>query len=98
MHWVISPLDNCDQAIAMLQELVRLFYQGMNQPLPYFPKTALAGVQACINKAGEWVDDEETALKKMGDAFNDGYMFPVKAQITTSKESGLTGMKSSVEK
>lgn len=76
VHWVISPLDNRDQAIAMLQELVRLFYQGMNQPLPYFPKTALAGVQACINKAGEWVDDEETALKKMGDAFNDGYMFP----------------------
>ncbi|MBD1555687.1 exodeoxyribonuclease V subunit gamma [Vibrio sp. S9_S30] len=76
VHWVIPPLESRDQAIALLQELVRLFYQGMNQPLPYFPKTALAGIQACINKAGEWVDDEEAALKKMEDAFNDGYMFP----------------------
>ncbi|KJY80429.1 exodeoxyribonuclease V subunit gamma [Vibrio nigripulchritudo] len=81
VHWVISPLagsieENASQAKMMLQELVRLFYQGMNQPLAYFPKTALAGIQACINKAGEWVDDEEAAFKKMADAFNDGYLFP----------------------
>jgi len=72
-HWVIAPIGDPEQANAALIELLRLFYQGMNQPLAYFPKTALAGVQACINKAGEWVDDEETALKKMADSFNDGF-------------------------
>ncbi len=76
VHWVLSPIESCEQAIDLLLECVRLFYQGMNQPLAYFPNTALAGVQACINKAGEWVDNEELSLKKMGGAFNDGYLFP----------------------
>ncbi|MCW1889922.1 hypothetical protein OK016_13275 [Vibrio chagasii] len=47
---------------------------GMTAPLPYFPKTALAGVEAGFSR-GKWVDDEEKSLKKMADTFNDSFAF-----------------------
>ncbi|MGF1726065.1 exodeoxyribonuclease V subunit gamma [Photobacterium nomapromontoriensis] len=67
-----------DQARAYLQEVLELYFEGLNQPLAYFPKTALAGIQACIGRDGSWKDDDETrekAMNKMAECFNDGYLF-----------------------
>ncbi|WP_117235227.1 exodeoxyribonuclease V subunit gamma [Vibrio maerlii] len=75
VHFTYPPLDSKDQALSLLNELVRLFYQGMTEPLPYFPKTALAGVEAGFSRGGAWADDEDKALKKMAETFNDSYAF-----------------------
>ncbi len=48
-------------------------YQGMTEPLSYFPKTSLACIEAGFSR-GNWVVDEEESLNKMADAFNDSYM------------------------
>ncbi|MEZ8193473.1 exodeoxyribonuclease V subunit gamma [Vibrio cortegadensis] len=74
VHMMYPPMNDRSEALDILNELVRLFYQGMTEPLPYFPKTALAGVEAGFSR-GNWVDDEEKSLKKMADTFNDGYAF-----------------------
>ncbi|MDK9740180.1 exodeoxyribonuclease V subunit gamma [Vibrio sp. D404a] len=74
VHLTLQPINDIAQAKQTLGELVRLFYQGMTTPLPYFPKTALAGVEAGFSR-GKWVDDEEKSLKKMADTFNDSYAF-----------------------
>ncbi|MCD9546136.1 exodeoxyribonuclease V subunit gamma [Photobacterium carnosum] len=66
------------QALAYLQQLIELYYQGLNQPLAYFPKTAMAAIQAHIGRDGSWKSDGETeqkALTKMAECFNDGYLF-----------------------
>ena len=71
---IIEP----QQALAYLQQLTELYYQGLNQPLAYFPKTAMAAIQAHIGRDGSWKSDEETeqkALTKMTECFNDGYLF-----------------------
>ncbi|HDM8039818.1 TPA: exodeoxyribonuclease V subunit gamma [Vibrio fluvialis] len=78
VHQVLPPLsshssESAALAIAQLNELARLYYQGMTAPLAYFPKTALAGVEAGFSR-GQWVDDEEKSLKKMAETFNDGFM------------------------
>ncbi|UUM30002.1 exodeoxyribonuclease V subunit gamma [Vibrio japonicus] len=73
VHLVYPPMENAQQAQLLLSELIRLFFQGMTEPLAYFPKTALASVEAGFSR-GSWVDDEEKSLKKMSDTFNDGYM------------------------
>ncbi len=52
---------------------MRLFYQGMTEPLAYFPNTALASIEAGFSR-GKWVDDREKSLKKMAETFHDGYM------------------------
>ncbi|MGD8171067.1 exodeoxyribonuclease V subunit gamma [Vibrio sp. TRT 21S02] len=72
-HLIYPPLPDADYAKQLLTELVRLFYQGMTHPLPYFPKTCLAAIEAGFSR-GNWVDDEEKSFKKMADTFNDGYM------------------------
>lgn len=77
-HLVLLKID-AEQALRYLQDVVDLYYHGLNQPLPYFPKTAQAGILACIGRDGSWKDDEDTrekSLKKMADCFNDGYLFP----------------------
>ena len=74
VHQTLQPIGDALQAKSLLAELVRLFYQGMTAPLPYFPKTALAGVEAGFSR-GKWVDDEEKSLKKMADTFNDSFAF-----------------------
>lgn len=74
VHQTLQPIGDAQQAKSLLAELVRLFYQGMTAPLPYFPKTALAGVEAGFSR-GKWVDDEEKSLKKMADTFNDSFAF-----------------------
>ncbi len=71
-HQILPPVENSDTAKHLLDELIRLFYQGMTSPIAYFPKTALACVEAGFSR-GKWVDDEEKSLKKMADTFNDGF-------------------------
>ncbi|PMH41161.1 exodeoxyribonuclease V subunit gamma [Vibrio sp. 10N.286.49.B3] len=73
-HIIYPVIEDVDLAKQQLSDLATLFYQGMSQPLAYFPKTALAGVEAGFSR-GKWVDDEEKALKKMEATFNDGYQF-----------------------
>ncbi|TFH91385.1 exodeoxyribonuclease V subunit gamma [Vibrio ouci] len=73
VHLVYPPIADESYARSLLSELVRLFYQGMTEPLAYFPKTALACVEAGFSR-GNWVDDEEKSLKKMADTFNDSFM------------------------
>ncbi|UPQ87413.1 exodeoxyribonuclease V subunit gamma [Vibrio sinaloensis] len=75
IHLIYPAIADRKQAVEWLTELVRLFYQGMTQPLAYFPKTALANIEAGFSR-GHWADDEEKALKKMADTFNDGYLSP----------------------
>ncbi|USD40562.1 exodeoxyribonuclease V subunit gamma [Vibrio sp. SCSIO 43135] len=73
VHLIYPEIADASYAHSLLAELVRLFYQGMTEPLCYFPKTALAGVEAGFSR-GNWVDDEEKSLKKMADTFNDSFM------------------------
>ena len=74
VHLIYPPIEGGDYAKNLLAELVRLFYQGMTQPLAYFPKTSLAAIEAGFSRGGTWADDEEKSLKKMAEAFNDGFM------------------------
>lgn len=73
VHLVYPAIDDAEYAKSLLAELIRLFYQGMTQPLCYFPMTALACIEAGFNR-GNWVDDEEKSFKKMSEAFNDSFM------------------------
>jgi exodeoxyribonuclease V gamma subunit len=76
-HYTLEPVS-ADYAGTQLTALTEAYYQGLTQPLPYFPRTVLAGLQACQDKKGNWYDDEETrdkAKAKMAEAFNGGYMF-----------------------
>jgi exodeoxyribonuclease V gamma subunit len=73
VHLIYPAMESAEQAKSLLADLIELFYQGMTEPLPYFPKTALACIEAGFSR-GNWVDDEEKSLKKMSAVFNDGYM------------------------
>ncbi|MCK6262537.1 exodeoxyribonuclease V subunit gamma [Vibrio sp. ZSDE26] len=73
VHEIYPPIDDSHYARDLLNELVRLYYQGMTSPLCYFPKTALASVEAGFSR-GKWVDDEEKSMKKIAATFNDSYM------------------------
>ncbi|MCZ8497867.1 hypothetical protein O9929_03900 [Vibrio lentus] len=53
---------------------MRLFYQGMTAPLPYFQKPHWLVLEAGFSRS-KWVDDEEKSLKKMADTFNDSFAF-----------------------
>jgi exodeoxyribonuclease V gamma subunit len=68
-HFVFAPIEDVLQAKIWLEELIQLYIQGMNAPLPYFPATALAGVEAGFNRKGEWQVDEEKSSQKMQEAF-----------------------------
>ncbi len=71
VHQILPPIES-DIAKPLLDELIRLFYQGMTSPIAYFPRTALACIEAGFSR-GKWVDDEDKSLKKMADSFNDGF-------------------------
>jgi exodeoxyribonuclease V gamma subunit len=73
VHEIYPPIADADYALDLLNELIRLYYQGMTEPLCYFPKTALASVEAGFSR-GKWVDNEEKSNKKMSGTFNDSYM------------------------
>ncbi|MGF1696865.1 exodeoxyribonuclease V subunit gamma [Vibrio lamellibrachiae] len=73
VHEIYPAIEDAGYAQDLLNELVRLYYQGMTTPLCYFPKTALANVDAGFSR-GKWVDDEDKSNKKMSGTFNDSYM------------------------
>jgi len=66
-HKVLQPVEK-EQAYKWLSELIELYYQGHNQPYPYLPRTALAGVEQLLK-------GKEDMQSKMSDCFNDGYLF-----------------------
>ncbi len=74
-HHVYPAITDKAYARQLLNQLLILFTQGLNQPLAYFPSTALAGLDACIDKSGRWSDNLDQAYDKMGKAFNDGFNF-----------------------
>ncbi|MEI8609695.1 exodeoxyribonuclease V subunit gamma [Enterovibrio sp. Hal110] len=73
---VFAPMS-ADEAINHLTFYIERYFDGADRPYPYLPKTAMAGLQACIDKKGQWVDDEaarEKAKQKMRSAFQSGYL------------------------
>lgn len=66
-HQVILPLS-VDEAQTHLATLVGDYFLGLEQPLAYFPKTVLSGMERVM--AGK-----EDADAKMANSFNDGYYF-----------------------
>jgi exodeoxyribonuclease V gamma subunit len=64
-HKVLMPV-NKQQAQEWLSQLVSLYYHGLNQPLAYFPKTAMVGMQQLA--AGK-----EDVDSKMENTFSNGY-------------------------
>jgi exodeoxyribonuclease V gamma subunit len=73
VHLKYDEISDPNYAKNLLHELVVLLYQGMNKPLCYFPRTALAAIEANLQR-GDWVEDKERAAKKMAESFNDGYL------------------------
>jgi exodeoxyribonuclease V gamma subunit len=69
---IYAPISDISQAKAWLSELVEWYYKGITEPFAYFPKTALAGIEANIKK-GEWIEDRDKSHSKMADAFTGGY-------------------------
>lgn len=67
-HLVYDPIEDAAWASSQLQQLLALFISGMNEPLAYFPRTALSGIEALYQK-GAWVDDEDSVLNKMTQRF-----------------------------
>ncbi|WP_317918112.1 exodeoxyribonuclease V subunit gamma [Vibrio sp. MACH09] len=66
-HHIIAEVDK-EQAEQWLMELLTLYYQGLNAPLAYFPKTALSGVKQLL-KGKEDMED------KMSATFHDSFFF-----------------------
>ncbi|HIF9259451.1 TPA: exodeoxyribonuclease V subunit gamma [Photobacterium damselae] len=76
-HLVFNPLSR-EVAMPQLEALLEHYFQGLVQPLPYFPRTILAGLEAGRDKQGNWLTDEasiEKIFNKMAEGFNGGYMF-----------------------
>jgi exodeoxyribonuclease V gamma subunit len=61
---VFEPISDRQQAQHYIECLVNYVYQGLNQPLVYFPKTALAGIEAKIKSM-----DSDAVSKKMQDMY-----------------------------
>ncbi|MGF1775584.1 exodeoxyribonuclease V subunit gamma [Vibrio nomapromontoriensis] len=72
VHRVLPALDS-DAAMSYLKELLSLYVQGLDQPLAYFPETAMAGIEANYSR-GAWKPDDEKMLSKMEAKFVGGYM------------------------
>lgn len=75
-HMVYAAIDDPSWAKQCLQQLLDYYFSGMNEPLAYFPRTALSGIEALFQK-GEWIDDEEKVMNSMtrtfcGDNYLDG--------------------------
>ncbi|AJR07604.1 exodeoxyribonuclease V subunit gamma [Photobacterium gaetbulicola] len=76
-RWLLEPVS-AQYALEQLAVLVEGYDSGLTQPLPYFPRTAHAGILASIDKKGQWCNDDATLAKaesKRAEAFNGGYMF-----------------------
>ncbi|WP_407331234.1 exodeoxyribonuclease V subunit gamma [Enterovibrio sp. 27052020O] len=73
---IFTPIA-AKEAIDYLGFYLEQYYFGTEQPIAYLPNTALAGLLACIDKNGQWSDDDmarEKAKVKMRAAFDSGYM------------------------
>ncbi|MDD1795201.1 exodeoxyribonuclease V subunit gamma [Enterovibrio sp. ZSDZ42] len=73
---VLTSID-ANEALSYLSFYLEQYYLGTERPLPYLPNTALAGLLASMDKAGNWSDDDvtwEKAKIKMRAAFDSGYM------------------------
>lgn len=66
-HQLYPPVERA-WAEEQLKLLVSLFFRGSSQPLPYFPRTALAGIEAQYVK-GHWVNNPRRMLRKMQSVF-----------------------------
>jgi exodeoxyribonuclease V gamma subunit len=66
-HKVILPVERAE-ATQCLSCLIQYYFQGMNAPLAYFPKTALAGMERVVSA-------KDDAIDKMASSFNDGWQF-----------------------
>ncbi|OEF25873.1 exodeoxyribonuclease V subunit gamma [Vibrio rumoiensis] len=84
-HIQLQALDQL-QAKQHLQTLIELYYQGMDSPLWFAPKTAFAGIEQGYDKYGAWVGFEEneegreakdSALNAMSKCFHDSFGSPV---------------------
>ncbi len=84
-HFQFQALEQ-NMALDLLTELVRYYYQGLNAPLCFVPKTAMAGVEVGYEKS-DWSQnnstwfgftkesDKEKAIKAMAKVFQDSYSF-----------------------
>ncbi|MFA0440704.1 exodeoxyribonuclease V subunit gamma [Vibrio sp. 10N.286.49.C2] len=72
VHRVLPALD-AEFAAGHLKDLLSLFVEGLDQPLAYFPETAMAGIEANFSR-GAWKPDDEKMLSKMEAKFIGGYM------------------------
>ena len=68
VHKCYPPIDDQVFAQQLLTQFIGLYAQGMDEPLPFFPNTALANVAAEIVK-GEFKEDLDKSLQKMKEAF-----------------------------
>ncbi|MDD1783802.1 exodeoxyribonuclease V subunit gamma [Enterovibrio sp. ZSDZ35] len=73
----VYAVQTKEAALQALTTYLDLYIDGMSTPSVYLPKTALAGIEACFDRKGEWHDDEDTLMKarqKMRAAFESGFM------------------------
>lgn len=68
-HKAYPAIDDSQYAKQQLSILLNLYVRGMNQPLCYFPKTALTQLKTEAGK-GKKLPTEEEIEKKMADEFN----------------------------
>ncbi|CAH0526742.1 exodeoxyribonuclease V subunit gamma [Vibrio hippocampi] len=71
VHRVLPKID-AETAKQHLTKLLEYYFSGLDQPLAYFPETAMDGVQANMVK-GQWTPNQEKMLSKMATRFNGGY-------------------------
>ena len=64
-HCIYDPLPQ-DDALKQLGLYIEIYLKGMDTPCFYLPKTALAGLEACIDTKGQWQEDEATLEKAKG--------------------------------
>ncbi|MEZ8143973.1 exodeoxyribonuclease V subunit gamma [Enterovibrio norvegicus FF-454] len=73
---ILTPIPAAD-AVAYLTFYLEQYDEGTERPMAYLPNTALAGLLACIDKKGNWSDDDvvrDKAKIKMRAAFDGGYI------------------------
>ncbi|WP_096619408.1 exodeoxyribonuclease V subunit gamma [Candidatus Enterovibrio altilux] len=73
---IFTPMCT-DEAISHLKFYLESYFNGTESPYPYLPITAMAGLQACINKEGQWQNDDATKKKaksKMRCAYEGGHL------------------------
>ncbi|WP_027251633.1 exodeoxyribonuclease V subunit gamma [Photobacterium halotolerans] len=76
-HVRLRPVEAA-YATEQLTMLTEGYLAGQSSPLPFFPRTAQAGLEALRDKSGHWLTDEESqdkAFVKMAGVFNDSYLF-----------------------